>query len=154
MGNWTYYSTQLATNKTSQVRLLIRDTTSTNQLMQDEEINFFLTLRSSVWGAAAECCFALATQWSQSVDQGVGTAKNSFSQAAKAYKALGAVFNARAAAMGSGMPYAGGLSIADMLNQLSNDDRPGPQFSIGFSDNLLPVPPAGGETLATSSEMD
>jgi hypothetical protein len=154
MGNWSYYATKLATSPKDQVRLLIKDTTSTNQLMQDEEINFFLTLRSSVWGAAAECCFALAAQWSQSVDQGVGTAKASFSQAAKAYKALGAVFNARAAAMGSGMPYAGGLSIADMLNQTSNDDRPGPQFALGMTDNLLPVPPAGGETLAQSSEID
>lgn len=141
MGNWTYYPTQLATSKLYQVRLLIRDTTASNPLMQDEEINFFLALRPSIWGAAAECCFALATQWAQSVDQGVGTAKLSYSQAAKAYKAMGAVFNARAASMGSGLPYAGGLSVADMINQLNNDDRVEPQFFIGQFDDLLPVAP-------------
>jgi hypothetical protein len=154
MGNFTYYPTQLATNKTSQVRLLIGDVVATDPQMQDEEIAFYLTQRSSVWGAAAECCLTLATKFGRSVDQAVGTAKITFSQMAKAYAGKAAVFNARAAAMGSGLPYAGGLSIADMLNQTKNDDRPGPQFALGMTDNLLPVPPAGGETLAQSSEID
>jgi hypothetical protein len=130
---------------------LIRDTTQCNPLMEDEEINFFLTLRSSIYGAAAECCFALATQWAQSVDQGAGTTKSSYSQAAKAYKAMGATFNARAAQMGSGLPYAGGTSIADMINQLSNEDRPAPSFTRGMQDDWIPVPPAGGESDLQSS---
>ena len=151
MGNWTYYPTQLATNKTSQVRLLIGDVVSTDPQMQDEEINWFLTMRSSVWGAAAECCTTLATKFARSVDQAVGTAKISFSQMAKSYIGRAAFFNAKAAMMGSGMPYAGGLSAADMLNALNNDDRVQPQFTIGITDNLLPVAPAGGETEEQSS---
>jgi hypothetical protein len=154
VGNWSYYATKLATSPKDQVRLIIGDTVATDPQMQDEEINFYLTQRSSVWGAAAECCLTLATKFGRSVDQAVGTAKISFSQMAKAYTSKAAVFNARAAAMGSGMPYAGGLSIADMLNQLSNDDRQAPQFALGMTDNLYPVAPAGGETLAQSSEID
>jgi hypothetical protein len=151
MGNWTYYPTQLATSKKDQVRLLIGDTVVTDQQMQDEEINFYLTMRSTVWGAAAECCLTLATKFSRSVDQAVGSAKISFSQMAKSYVARAVLFNARAAAMGSGLPYAGGLSATDMLNQLANDDRVEPQFTIGLTDNLIPVPPAGGETEEQSS---
>lgn len=152
MGNFTYYPTQLATSKKDQVRLLVGDTVSTDPQMQDEEIAFYLTQRASVWGAAAECCMTLATKFARSVDQAVGAAKISFSQMAKAYTGKAAVFNAKAAAMGSGLPYAGGLSIADMLNALSNDDRPAPQFTIGITDNItIPVAPAGGETEEQSS---
>jgi len=151
MGNWTYYPTKLATSPKDAVRLLIGDTVSTDPQMQDEEINFYLTMRASIWGSAAECCMTLATKFSRSVDQAVGTSKISFSQMAKGYIARASMFNARAAAMGAGLPYAGGLSVTDMLNQLSNDDRVEPQFTIAMQDNLLPVPPAGGETEEQSS---
>lgn len=151
MGNWTYYPTKLATSPKDQVRALIGDTVQTDQQLQDEEINFFLSLRASTWGAAAECCMALASKFSRSVDQAVGTAKISFSQMAKGYIARAALFNAKAAMGGAGLPYAGGLSAADMLNALSNDDRVEPQFTIGITDNLLPVAPAGGETEEQSS---
>ena len=151
MGNWTYYPTKLATVPLYQVRAMIGDTVQTDQQLQDEEINFFLSLRASVWGAAAECCLALAAKFSRSVDQAVGTAKNAYSQMAKAYIARAAVFNARAAMGGSGLPYAGGISAADMLNALQNQDRVAPSFTIGFTDDWLPVAPAGNETEEESS---
>jgi hypothetical protein len=151
MGNWTYYPTKLATSPKDQVRLLIGDVVATDPQMQDEEIAFYLTQRPSIWGAAAECCLTLATKFARSVDQGVGTAKISFSQMAKGYIARAALFNARAAAMGAGVPYAGALSITDMLNQLNNPDRVEPQFTIGMQDDLLPVAPAGGESEVQSS---
>lgn len=146
MGNWTYYPTKLATSPKDQVRLLIGDTVSTDPQMQDEEINFYLTQRSSVWGAAAECCMTLATKFARSVDQAVGTAKISFSQMAQAYVRRAALFNAKAAMMGTGLPYAGGLSATDMMNALANDDRVAPNFTVGAFDNFLPVGPIGVET--------
>jgi hypothetical protein len=151
MGNWTYYPTKLATSPKDQVRLLIGDTVSTDPQMQDEEINFYLTQRASVWGAAAECCQTLAARFARSVDQAVGTAKIAFSQMAANYARRAAVFNARAASMGGGLPYAGGISAADMLNQLNNPDRVEPSFTVGMTDNLLPVAPAGNETEEQSS---
>jgi hypothetical protein len=151
MGNFTYYPTKLATTPLYQVRLIIGDVVATDPQMQDEEINWFLTMRSSVWGAAAECCATLAAKFGRSVDQAVGTAKISFSQMAKAYTGKAAFFNAKAAMMGSGLPYAGGLSAADMINALNNDDRVAPSFTIGMTDNFLPVAPAGGETEEQSS---
>jgi hypothetical protein len=147
MGNWNYHATKLATSTLDQVRLLIGDVVATDPQMQDEEIAFFLTQRSSVWGAAAECCMTLATKFGRSVDQAVGTAKISYSQMSTAYTQKAILFNARAAAMGSGMPYAGALSIADMVNQLANDDRVAPQFTIGITDDVVPIAPAGGESV-------
>jgi len=147
MGNWSYNVTQLLINKKDQVRLMIGDVVSTDPQMQDEEIQFFLTLRSSIYGAAAECCYALADKFSRSVDKAAGQSKAAFSQMAKAYAARAASLNTRAAMMGTGMPYFGAISLADMVNQLENPDRSPPQMTVGITDNFLPVPPAGGQTL-------
>jgi hypothetical protein len=151
MGNFTYYPTKLATSQKDQVRWLVGDVVAADPQLQDEEINWILTQRSSVWGAAAECCMALAAKFGRSVDQAVGTAKTSFSQMAKAYTAKALIFNARAASMGSGLPYAGALSLFDMMAQIANDDRPAPQFTIGMMDSFYPVAPAGGESDLSSS---
>ena len=151
MGNWTYYPTQLATSQKDQVRALIGDTVQSDPQLQDEEINFFLSMRATVWGAAAECCLALASKFSRSVDQAVGTAKASYSQMEKAYIGKAALFNCRAASMGSAVPYAGGVSVTDMLNQLSNEDRVAPNFTVGLTDDTLPVAPVGNESEVESS---
>ena len=153
MGNWTYNVTQIATSKKDQVRLLIGDVVSSDPQMQDEEINFYLTVRATIWGAAAECCMTLASKFSRSVDQAAGQSKVAYSQMAKAYALRAANFAARAASMGSGLPYAGGISIFDIMNQLENPDRAPPAFTVGITDNWLPVAPMGGETEELSSNI-
>jgi hypothetical protein len=62
---------------------------------------------------------------------------------AKAYGVKAREFEDKAAMAGAGLPYAGGISIVDKLNQEQNQDRVQPQFQIGMEDNLLPVTPAG-----------
>jgi hypothetical protein len=152
MGTWSYYPTKLATSPKDQVRLMIGDVVSSDQQMFDEEINYLITTRSNVWGAAAECCKVLAAKFSRSVDQAVGQAKVTFSQMSKAYIARATNFNMRAAAMGAGLPYAGGISVTDMLNQMSNTDRVDPQFQIGMTDDFLPVAPGGNESSIASAD--
>lgn len=151
MGNWTYNVTQITTSKKDQVRLLIGDVVSTDPQMQDEEINFIISTRGSVWGAAADCCLSLASKFSRSVDQAAGQAKTAYSQMAKAYSLRAANYAARAAQMGSGLPYAGGISVFDVMTQLENSDRVPPSFTVGITDNWLPVAPVGGETEELSS---
>jgi hypothetical protein len=51
---WTYTITDLSTSQKDQVRLLIGDTVQTDHQLQDEEIAYLLTQRSSVYGAAAD----------------------------------------------------------------------------------------------------
>jgi hypothetical protein len=143
---WSYTITDLATSTKDQVRFLIGDTLTTDQQLQDEEIVFAISQRASVWGAAAECCRSLASKFARSVDTAAGASKQSYSQLAKAYTIKTNEFESRAAMGGAGMPYAGGISIADKLAQEQNEDRVSPQFQVGMDDNFLPVAPAGNES--------
>lgn len=69
---WTYNPTQLATSDLFQVRFLIGDTDSADQLLQDEEINFLLAQIGSVNGAAVACCDNLSAKFTRSVDHTLG----------------------------------------------------------------------------------
>lgn len=150
---WSYSITTLAATPKDQVRLLIGDTLTTDPQMQDEEIAYYLTQRSSVYGAAAECCRTLQARFSRSVDQKGGDTETKYSQLAKAYGIKAIEFEQKAAAAGAGKPYAGGISIADKQAQEQNTDRVAPQFQIGMDENLtLPaVGEAGSETLDETS---
>ena len=143
---WTYQPGQLATSPMMQVRLLIGDTLSSDQQMQDEEILYFISTRNSLYGAAAECCRTLASKFGRSVDLSAGQSKNMYSQMAKAYTRRAFEFEQQAAMAGSATPYAGGISIADKSSQEQNQDRVTPQFNVGMMDNTDPVAPAGNET--------
>src|ERR1035438_5918147 len=113
----SYFPDQLATSSLMQVRLLIGDTITTAPQFADAEITYFLSMRTNVYGASAECCNALAAQYARSVDQAAGNQKISYSQMSKAYAGRALQFEAQAAAAGSAVPYAGGISEADKLSQ-------------------------------------
>jgi hypothetical protein len=139
---WTYDVTALQTNTTYQVRYLIGDTLSTDPQLQDEEIAFSLTQRSSIHGAAAVCCRALANKFARSADQQAGDTRVAYSQISKAYAAKAIQLDVIAAS-GSTTPYAGGISITDLNNRQLDSDRVPPQFNIGMTDSALPVPAVG-----------
>lgn len=144
---WSYGAYNLSASPKDQVRLLIGDTVQEDPQLQDEEIAYMLTQRTSVYGAAAECCRSLQAKFSRSVDQSNGTYKSSYSQLAKAYGVKAAEFESKAAMSGAGGPYAGGISVADKIQQEQNGDRVQPQFQIGMEDNdFMPVGPAGNES--------
>lgn len=142
---WTYSLTSLATTQKDQVRLAIGDTLSSDQQLQDEEINAALANRSTILGAAADCCRSIAAKFSRSVTQKAAGASANFSDLAKQYLTMALQFDAQAALSGSALPYAGGISIADKMNQETNSDRVPPNFTIGMDDNVLPVPEVGPE---------
>jgi hypothetical protein len=140
---WTYSLSSLATSPKDQVRLAIGDTgvanplTGTSQLMQDEEINFFLTLRSSIFGAAAECCRTLATQFAALADLRAGDTEIKYDAVSKAFLLRAQAFDLRSA-MGC-LPYVGGISQADKEFNEDNPDLVTPQFAIGMFDSNLPL---------------
>lgn len=150
---FSYNPAQLSTSKLYQVRLMIGDTTSPGAL-QDEEINYFLTVRPSLYGAAALCCRQIADSASGQTDQNLpaGIAFK-FSQKAKAYAARAADLEVKAVVAGGGVPYAGGISIADKAQQEQDPDRVPPSFNIGMDDDDLPVTPAGNETEIGTGEI-
>ena len=124
--SWSY-STALATAK-DQVRLLLGDTDTTDQQLQDEEIAFFVTQRGDVYMSAVLCAESLAAKYSRLTDVTSGDQqKEQRSQKAAAYLALAQRLRAEARSRGV-TPYAGGLSIGDKQGREGNVDRVTPFF--------------------------
>ena len=143
--SWTYDLTQLASSQMMQVRYLVGDTLATDQQVQDEEIVFSLTQRPNVYGAAAIVCRSLASKLSRQADVVDKDLRTMLSSRAKAYSARAIEYDNKANVRGAGLPYSGGLSIADKIQNEKNPDRTQPQFGIGMEDNYLPVAPVGNE---------
>jgi hypothetical protein len=126
-----------------QVRLLIGDTQSNDVKLQDEEITFLITTRPTIYGAAAECCRSIATNLARKADTSQGEMKNNFSQLTKNYQQMAALYENKAALSGFPVPYAGGTSVTDMNSAQIDGDRVAPQFSVGMTDNYLPIASEG-----------
>lgn len=130
---WTYDPTLLSDPSQGplmQTRLLLGDTLPTDPQMQDEELRYYLSSYSP-GGAAAAACRALAAKFSRSVDYEAGGTKVKYSQLAKQYAAKAVELEGIAAFSGGGLPYAGGISQADKVQQQLDDDRVGDWFSRG-----------------------
>jgi cytochrome c biogenesis protein ResB len=146
--SWNYNSGLLSTSPLMQVRALIGDVMQNDQLLQDEEINYFISLRSSIPGACAEACRRLAAQFARRATTSVAGMSVQFNNQARQFLQMAAEFEADAALRGSGAPYAGGISVADKTTQEENTDRVDPQYVVGMDDNFL-LPVGGDETPET-----
>ena len=136
---WTYDPTLLPTSTLCQVRAMIGDVVFAQQQLADEEIQYAISLRTTSYGAAAECCRSLSARYARSVDQAAGSQKISYSQMSLAYARQALAFETKATMSGSGTPYAGGISQADKLNNVGDDDNVEPSFGIGMFDSDLPL---------------
>lgn len=143
---WSYDVADLATSKKDQVRILIGDTNVKDPQLQDEEINLFISFRSSVYGAAAMGCLAIAAMYSRQVDTVQGELRTLYSTRARAYTLKAQNYETESTKRGGALPYAGGISVQDKQRQETNTDRVKPQYNIGMEDNFLPVGPVGNET--------
>src|ERR1017187_2364114 len=140
---WTYSLTDLGTNSTDDVRLLIGDTDPTNPLLQDEELAYFLSKRPNLYGASAEATRSLAVRFASMATTKAGDTEIMYSDISKAYAAMAARFENQSANSGSGFPYAGGISQNDKLNAEQDTDRVAPQFELNVDDNYTsPIAPA------------
>lgn len=91
---WTYGGDPAA-NSRDQIRFLIGDTDSTNQLLQDAEITFlYAQWNSNAYLAAAHACDALAAKFAAKSDysRSVGdlSISTQYGQQADRYRSLGA----------------------------------------------------------------
>jgi len=152
---WTYSPSKVETSPVDQVRLNIGDTVYTDPQFQDEELARFLATRNSIAGACADACRALAAKFSRSVNSSAATAKIAYSDLSKAYLRMATGFDQKAILAGSGLLYAGGISVSDKNLQVCDTDRVQPQFNLGLDDNdLLPYGPAANQTEAESEPDD
>lgn len=142
---WTYSGDPDSSDK-DRVRFLTGDTIYTDPQIFDPEILYAIRQRGNIWGATATCCMMLATQMSRKADTKQGDLFILYSSRSKQYALRAAYYENKNIALGGGIPYAGGISVADKINEVANNDRVAPSFNIGMTDNWIPIGPAGNET--------
>ena len=91
---WTYDGDPMGDRK-DEVRLMVGDTTETTPLMQDEEIEYLLSLHvpatgKPAWLAAAFVCDAIAGRFARQVQQSIGSLSRSAQQMFEHYRDLAA----------------------------------------------------------------
>lgn len=134
---WTYNPADLSSSL-AKVRLMIGDTNTNDQLLQDEEINYFLTVNSSPMSAAVMAARAIASKFARLADTDIETASVKYSQKAKGYADLADTLEKQSnSALSGGLagPSATGISIAAMEQADDDTDRPIPENRKGMFDN-------------------
>lgn len=126
------YSTTPETSARSYIRLLLGDTSSGNPMLQDEEIDAFLSLEGGRDIAAAHAADAIGASFARQVDKTIGKLKISIAKASGHYFDL--ADRLRFKANSRAAPYAGGISQDDKRDAERDTDRVKPAFSLGFTD--------------------
>lgn len=130
----TTYSGDPASSSKDAVRFLIQDTAAP-WLLQDEEIEYVLTLYPSPQVAAAQCARAIAMNFARlAKSKKVGDLSIDYGERAKFYKELADQLEASGNIAGV-IPYSGGISVSDKLTVEQNTDRVKPPFKVDQFDN-------------------
>lgn len=135
---WTYDPTALDTTSASgrlnSVRLLVGDTDTNDQQIQDEEITFSIAQSSTnIYNAAAFVCRLIAAKYARLVTTQLdGALQAEYSDRVKHYTMLSlqmADFGKRVGGRALGVS-GGGISIAEVESVQSNPDRVPSQFVV------------------------
>ena len=134
---WTYHGPHgagdPALSTLYQVRYLVGDTDTSEQLASDEEIAWQLTENPNVRLAAAEVADAIALQFSRQATLRSGDTSVDYTARAKQYATLAKQLRQRAGLRGA-IPYAGGLSLAERDTNAAKADRVQPAFTRTLGD--------------------
>jgi len=131
---WTYDAspdTTTSAGRRDSVRLLIGDTDTDDQQVQDEEIVFFLSRASNkIYLAAALSARAIAAKYARRVDSEFDEVSSSYSDLQKHYTNLAYSLEAQSDQYdGSSLGLAvGGVSLAVIEANDEKTDRPTPAF--------------------------
>ncbi len=132
---WTY-SGDPANSDLDQVRFLVGDTDTSDQLLLDAEIAWAITDQSTLLLAAALCLRTLANKFSKMVTRKVGDVSTSCSDMAKAFAARADELdpNGITKAIALALPSFGGLTISGKADLDADSDAVQPSFSRGMND--------------------
>ena len=141
--SWSYSASDLNTTTSSgrinTVRLLVGDTDTTDQLVQNEEITFALSQNGdNVYTSASWICRAIAAKFSRMVTTTLdGALSANYSDKAKQYTQLAIQIEAQAKKLsGKALGVSGGgISVAAMEVANADPDRVKPAFSVRQFDN-------------------
>lgn len=127
---WSYDPTNLTTDNASgrlnTVRLLLGDTDTLDQQVQDEEVLFSLSQTgNNVYYAAAWLAKTVASQYARKVDVSLdGALSAKYSDLSKQYKALSEALEYQGKKAGAAVGVvAGGMTISDINAVRGNTDR-------------------------------
>ena len=123
--SWSYSGNPTGSDK-DQVRFLIGDTDETDQLLQDEEINFLLQAKGSAQSAAIHACSVIMATLAREVDYTIGPESVKASQRLENYKTI--MQNLKSLNIGANAA----PSFKDPLADISDE----PLFDIGMHDYL------------------
>jgi hypothetical protein len=129
---WTY-TLPIAVDR-DRVRGLIGDTDTTYQLLQDEEIAYFLSVRADVFLAAADSANAIAATFSRQADTTNLSLSVSASQRAEAYRNLAVELAARSGSLVGAEMFVGGLTISGKEALATDTDAVQPSFERNQDD--------------------
>jgi len=141
---WSYDPTDLntttASGRRNSVRLLVGDTDTSDQLVQNEEITFGLAqANDNIYYAAAWVCRTIAAKFSRMVDTTLdGALSAKYSTRAQQYQQLAAQVEAqgkKTSGKALGV-FGGGYSSSAMQVANEDPDRVKPAFGIDQFDNV------------------
>ena len=132
---WSYdegnLNTTDALGRLNATRLLIGDTDTNDEQVQDEEVAFALAqANNNVYLAGAWLCRGIAAKYSRSVDQEIsGALKESSSQLQSQYLELADTLEKQARKFGGGIGVAaGGITVSTVDGVRENTNRVQPSF--------------------------
>jgi len=132
---WSYDAMNLGTStlaeRINSVRLLVGDTDTNDQQVQNEEVTFALNQTSdNVYYAAAWCARSIAAQYSRRVTQNLsGALSADYSDLQDHYTSLAETLEHQGKKTGAVLGIkAGGISIATVDNVRQDTDRIAPSF--------------------------
>jgi hypothetical protein len=132
---WSYDEGNLNTSDTlgrlNAVRLLIGDTDTNDQQVQDEEIVFGLAqANNNVYSAGAWVCRTIAAKYSRNVDSEIsGALKESASQLQDHYNSLADNLEYQGQKLGGLGISAGGIKVSTVDGVRTNTNRVKPEFN-------------------------
>mgnify|MGYP000117679948 FL=1 len=132
---WSYDEGNLNTSDTlgrlNAVRLLIGDTDTNDQQVQDEEIVFGLAqANNNVYSAGAWVCRTIAAKYSRNVDSEIsGALKESASQLQDHYNSLADNLEYQGQKLGGLGIAAGGIRVSTVDGVRTNTNRVKPEFN-------------------------
>lgn len=138
---FTYNAASITTDL-AKVRLMIGDKDSADPLLQDEEINYFLSLNADPTRAAALAARAIAGNFSKLADKSVESVSVKYSQKAEGYFKLANHLESQSALTGRmAGPSATGIRISQIDAANAQSDRPAPDVQKGMFKNPDDVSP-------------
>lgn len=137
---WTYDAADLseddATGRRTIIRLVIGDTDTTDQQLQDEEIDYFLDTNDDALPATSkQCVLALIAKYSREVDTWMGHTRVERSQRVRNYKALLEKLENDISRLVASMR-AGGLTLSEKDSDRSDSDAVQPFFRRDMDNDL------------------